>query len=614
MADAKSMDHTWITRGQAFEADNAKHLSNRQTVDYFVPTPLFERLISPKNHIILGSRGSGKTAMVRMLAHDHMVMAQSKSFASKALSQDLIGIYVPTNIGFLGSLKNKPWQSEAQAEQYFQWRLNIHCCASLIPIIASCIEFYAPDLQKRSAAEVELSSYLSNRWTRGVRNCTTLRKLLQIVRDMESERVDALNDRRIRGSDIFCDSDFFDIELFQPLHNACLFLKSVLNINNPTWLICIDEAEYLTTDQHRILNTHIRTATGNTVYKIATTPFGHHTLATNLKNGTPIQEGQDFDYIHIDLDIFNQKGNDDDLVRFARSVFARRVQAQSEWDRSKEGTTSPEALLRQILGPSPLVDDGDSSNNAEVELFWRRLGKFSNKKTLERARKLVDPDKFRNEVYRKMNGALALRDALSDIKGQRKLSIYSGERLLIRCSDGNPRRLIRLFGLLLRQVLSKSNLENPSIGASTQNELLTEFSRDTLQRIQSEAPVGSACYELLNTIGTYLGKRFKDLPLGTDQHSSILIEETDGMAIQNMVKMAVQLALLIPDQEQTRNGPDAMCIGKFHMAFVLAPLFRIPPRRGKAARLSSVLAFNPNRTISTNLTGQVGLDLEDGFE
>src|ERR1039458_168190 len=62
-----SLTHSDVS--SAFEADNAKQLSVEKTVRYFVPPANFESLLDAKNHILLGSRGSGKTTWVRMLAH-----------------------------------------------------------------------------------------------------------------------------------------------------------------------------------------------------------------------------------------------------------------------------------------------------------------------------------------------------------------------------------------------------------------------------------------------------------------------------------------------------------------------------------------------------------------
>ena len=73
-----------------------------------------------------GARGAGKTALAKMLSHDHLALMKDPQAESAIREQQFIGIYVPTRLEWVGgSLKNKPWQTEVQKEEFFQWRLNL---------------------------------------------------------------------------------------------------------------------------------------------------------------------------------------------------------------------------------------------------------------------------------------------------------------------------------------------------------------------------------------------------------------------------------------------------------------------------------------------------------
>src|SRR3954469_17449423 len=128
-----------------FEIENARNLNTKELVDTFVPTQSFWRLLSAKHHVILGARGSGKTALAKMLSHDHLAMLDDARAQSAIREQQFIGVYVPTRLEWVGALKNKPWQSEKQKEEFFQWRLNLSCCLALVTTLESCIRSYPGD-------------------------------------------------------------------------------------------------------------------------------------------------------------------------------------------------------------------------------------------------------------------------------------------------------------------------------------------------------------------------------------------------------------------------------------------------------------------------------------
>ncbi|MRV75804.1 hypothetical protein GJ700_29235 [Duganella sp. FT92W] len=576
---------------KAFEVDNAKQLSVENTVKYFVPPKNFENLFTRKNHILLGARGSGKTTWVRMLAHDHVLLAArqpgvSHQYARTALSNHVIGIYVPTNIGLIGSLKNKPWQSEESAEKFFQWRLNLQSCTALIPTIRSCIDHYISDDAHRALAELKICRALSEHWfpTRSS-NCRNLGALRFELATLETQKITNISMLRARSISSDQVIDYFDGDLFHPIKYAIQVLTFFIGIpEEAVWMLCIDEAEYLSEAHHRILNTHLRAASGNLVFKIATMPFAHHTLATNAAD--PVRDGHDFDYIYVDRSPVNNRQKDEiEFLKFAREVFQRRV--------SFLNVGRDKLTLHELLGASSLLDEKLVQTDADLKYFMDLLEKHANPVTIERAKRLLASDmrKFRNEISRKMHGALVLREAISGNIGNSKPNVYSGELTVVRCSDGNPRRLMRILNALLKNITSAqaASIKYP-LDAALQNEVLETIARDTLNRVQSEPPYGVQVHEYLMKIGEYMKRNFRGKRLGSDFVSSILVSKDDGELIQRFIKQAVQLTLLTPAAENSHNGPNATVEGEFHFAFLFSPLFGLLPRRNRSQRLPKILS------------------------
>src|SRR5207247_1551679 len=100
-----------------------------------------------------------------------------------------------------------------------------------------------------------------------------------------------------------------------------------------------------------------------------------------------------------------------------------------------------------------------------------------------------DKARFMDQIARKLHGALVLRHAVATLKGRAELSLYSGTRMIIRCGDGNPRRLIRIFNALLQEV-QWDELDRPPwrkvrrLSTRSQTRVLTTISNSTLTRVQ----------------------------------------------------------------------------------------------------------------------------------
>ena len=596
---------------QAFATDNAKQMALEDTVRYFVPAAEFESLFAPKNHILLGSRGSGKTTWVRMLAHDHVSLAAKDlsartDYARDALARNLIGIYVPASAAFTGDLRNKPWQSESESEQYFVWRLNLQSCSALTHIIDSCMDQYIALGAIRAQIQTDICRALSKVWTDGNESYTTFDGLRLALSNLEEASQAALRRARTSAAPMPAPTDHFHADLFFPLRHAIRVMRVHLPIPvSAVWMLCLDEVEYLTESHHRILNTQLRSASGDLVFKIATMPFAHHTLATNLAD--PVREGHDFEYVYVDREPIDSRGNqgEGDFLRFARRIFTQRMKSRAD------GLSK--LTLGALLGPSPLLDDKHWDTPNETEAFMSLLRKHANAATVARAERLRTSPKFGSEIVRKLHGALLLREAVTGAHGNTKVRIYAGESLVVRCCDGNARRLMRVINSLIQRLeFDKEGRVILPIDPAVQNDVLETLGRETLTRTQSEPPHGELTARYLDSIGRFMRWLFLSSTrrLGTDQTSSVTIVEQDGPDAQRFIKQAIQLSLMIPAKSVPVKTPDYTCVGEFHLSFLFAPHYRLLPRRNRSARLSRVLAHASGHAPATSEMQHSLLDAE----
>jgi hypothetical protein len=583
-----------------FEIENARTMNRDELVATFVPTKSFWRLLSAKNHVVLGTRGSGKTALVKMMSHDHLSKLDEPRAQSIIRSRAFIGVYVPTRLEWVGGLKNKPWQTEQEAELYFQWKLNIASCLAFLTTVNSCITTYITRVPQRLNLERKLAQSLSEEWLESSEPSNTLVELRRELERVEYRKQRQMAKQRALGAMPASEAPTgitFDMDLFIPLQRGIALANSLLKFpDEATWLVCLDEAEFLSTMHHRILNSHMRAYSGKIVFKITTMPYCHYTLDTNTS--VPLDVGNDFEYIYIDRDPVVTAGSKEHEGHFfAVSMFDKRAMVS--------GRKYAGLRLDRLLGPSVLLDPkpGDWPGTSEMMALLR---KYASPETVDRAERLHDqPDRFRDQISRKIHSALLLRDAVAQEKGRGELEVFSGYSMAIRCGDGNPRRLVRIFNRLLVEGRWKSKAEQnvdsqvPLLPPREQSRILQSFSSSVLTRLQSEPRVGPLFYNFIRDIGEYMRHCLHEEPLTTDQITSVAIAEDVDERTWLLVRRAVMLGLLYPNIN-SRN-PDSVPYkkGTFHLAYILAPVFRLLPRRGKSRDLKTIKQFSESQRRGT---------------
>jgi hypothetical protein len=492
-------------------------------------------------------------------------------------------------------LKNKPWQSESQKEEFFQWRLNLSSCLALITTLESCIRHYCGNKGAQALAEAELASQLGESWTDadGIETMDDLRRRLEDI-DYAKHRLiarsRATGEKRPSG---IGPGPAFESDLFIPLRRGITLASRVFKLKpSCTWLICLDEAEFLEEIHHRIINSLMRAHSGNLFFKITTMPYCHYTLATNTS--VSLTQGEDFEYVYIDTDTVlfaRAEGEKSSLgTAFARKLFERRAEV-SGTPRPKPPDGAPTLTIDYFLGKSALLDDKDADWTADSRMM-ELLTKYGSQATIARAKELLGHPNFKPTISRKMHGALLLRDSYEELKGRGELTVYSGATMSVRCGDANPRRLIRIFNALLLEAqrsMGQDHLWLPRLSQKAQTRVLRKLSSSYIERVQSEPEVGKALYDFLGKIGSYMRSEFHEKPLTTDYVTSVLIEKNVTDKEWTLIQRGVQLGLLFPNMGPQQRGELPNREGTFRLAFVLAPHFYLLPRRGHSVGLATII-------------------------
>lgn len=592
-----------------FGNDNAKYLNPYDVARTFVPISAFWHLFNDGNHIVLGTRGSGKTAIAKMLSHDHLKLLDHPTAREYIETKRYIGVYAPARLNWVSGVKSQMLGTKSPEREYFIFRINFILAQSLLNSLSSCVDSYITEA-KRAQSEFELVREILDRWAPGIileRPIYTLKDLAKTISaaDFRLQRLETRNlyrrsSHNLAGLDAELASSF-GTELAQPLVALWPVITDAFDF--PDWtkiVVAIDEMEFLTPEHHRILNGLLRGYESGFLFKFITAPYCHYTLAT--ETNAPLIEDNDFEYVHMDnnrevdlsyLDLPLRAS--DKRFTFHIALFLRRAAAA--------GIKADVDLLYRLLGDSEVLDPASVTNTNVIDQV-RRMSRHVNNETQDRlqtyvnritrsrnqAEKTAIRRRISDELIRKLKPAVRLRELTREQVGARKGIAYSGLSMVLTCTDGNPRILIRTFKTLfgnLRDVARDLSDIKP-ISPERQNEVLEIISQRFWDSIWAVPDVGPDLSQFIGLLGEAFYRRLHVDPIGTDPPASVHVSESDADLLP-LVKQAVAWGFMYPHFKDERKPALPQTDGEFRLCYTLAPKFKVLPRRGRSLRLRTIL-------------------------
>ena len=613
----------------SIDMENARNLPMQQLAETFIPTTLFWELLSVGHRILLGSRGQGKTALFRMLAFEGLSeLAKFDSRAKQKVEDNkFIGIYLPTKLEWVQSLSLQSGKKGIDEAEAFLWKLNHSSCVAFLQAAKAYINYFAHSQNEAVILEQRFCKDVSDVWKlgheeSGIENVIMRLKRIGYEWQVHSASLLMGDKKRVSKSSVEYGEAFnvFALEALTPLRVGMETLSTIMRIPPETsWLLCIDEAEYMTKVQQRVLNSLMRLSPGNLFLKIATMPYGHYTLETD-NDATPVTPGHDFEYLHMEegwgmsdcehawLD--NEEQQDAARQRFGELLF-QKVLSQYFGSDAKS-----QYWFKDYFGKCELLDPKKDADWTETSHNMNLLRKYGTNELIARAEKIQsqkDKEKFMNEVGRKIRGALVLREDFDSRKGRSKSGIFSGASMIVKCADGNPRLLIRILSKIFAGLNMRKKLQIKNVH---QDEILKDLAKNFLNQIRSYQNVGLKLHEHVNVVGKYLAHELYDKPITSDCVFSIKISEPneEDCERRELIMSAIKYGVLKPnDVSKINYGAKATLGGLYHLSYIFCPLFRIQPRFGKAVTFQTMerrmKELNIRRKNGVGTSIQLMLDL-----
>ena len=465
-----------------FIDNQARNFSDEKVSSEFYPVSSFWSLFNDQHEIIIGSRGSGKTFLLKMMRYSMLKRIESIKAKKLVEEKKYIAIYVPMHLEFINSAIS-PYMTVEEKRKSFLTAFNCLLAQSFLHEIESILTEYNAIDQARKT--VEISQYINYMWFKDS-------ELLNYSLSSLADKVDSVFYKTPHYSNGGIEEPaVFHSKLFAPLLSVKEKIESILNLaNDPTWIICIDEAEFLDEDIQKMINSVFRSDSNKIAIKMATLPYMHVTLET-IDSKIRVSEVNDFSYKVIDMAYDSH-----DFVSLTNSLCAHRI--KSRIDQTIKIDSLEDFLGRQ--GNDDLIDyyklETGNSNVSYDDIFDRIVESLSPKRQ-GNAPNYSNP---RKTIYDKYAPILFLRETYNLSKrGNHKSAWFAGANTVRKLSQGNPRMFIRIMQLLFEKARERS-----SFSAKTQHEALYKFAKNNCESVQSMDEIGPLVYDNMCKIATYI--------------------------------------------------------------------------------------------------------------
>lgn len=546
-----------------FSDSQARNFSDKKVTNEFYPISLFWSLFNDQHEILLGSRGSGKTFLLKMMRYSMLKKIQDQQARKLVSEKKFLALYVPLHLEFVVPFNNDALNEERQIN-LFQVCFNCFLAESMLIELKSIIEDYE-DLKEKVEKQVELVSYLEEIWLGRRTNICDFETLSSEIEKVYYS-IDWTN------SDEGKIPVVFKRQICTPLIATKKRIKEILNLNeDPTWIVCIDEAEFLNNTLQKCINSVFRSDSNRIALKVATLPFYHRTLST-LEEGVSISDGNDFCYRVVDMLYESQ-----DFINLTNKLCSHRL---TERIGEHIVCESLEDFVG-VVGKDDLIDyyrfevGEERAEQAVVEQAI--IDDFPPK------RKKAAPGytNKRKTVFDKYAPIFYLREMykLSNT-GNHKPGWYAGAKVIRKVSQGNPRLYIQLMGYLFEKA------RETTLTPKAQHEVIYNFSLNMCSATKALELEGPLAFNNMQRIADCLKEKTHGEYLVTSGYTFSIQFKNDEEFEKNKrwIELAIAYSRIIVDEEVKKAGITRDTI--YVLSNVYAVAYWIPMRNDVPVNIS----------------------------
>lgn len=608
------------TESKFQQSFNARYMSFEEVAKSFIVSEHFENIIKPEHTILTGSRGCGKTTLLKML-HPKALHSWNTSEGNVIKNKiDFTGIYIPSD---------RQWGSQLMTFQQ-KFPNNIEFVHNVFRgvinsnvLIAVCSTFNAlietSDIEP--GFEIELGLKLIENWEISTPVSPHLDDITIKIRKMVSD-FNAYYRQGIIAETLpsICYKTYIDlvsisVDCFNSLNKQCKYRKIICK---DKWALCFDELEIMPDFfQKEIVNYDLRGISDQRLLlKLTSTPgLDKLSIKGNLKP-TEID-----DYTILKLWIYDTRSQKkwrnycEKYMKFAfEEYYNRKINLNTLFGKNIDYNKGLRAVEGTVFAKSK--SDGDDGENqfSEDGIMWevmRLLQEYDNSFYHYLVKKGVDPfnpiPKNKNQeaaIHRKIKPIVLYRYYFTEVsktgKGKKIRSrnvnaFNNGKEYIFDIADGNP----RAFAYLVSEFVDKIHFENSTVQEMPiplQSRTIYSFSKNyfhkkILNYPKNEITVNNhkdLLYEIIDKIGNYFFDKMVMENFNPDPVIFFYINSGETL-LNNFIEIALEAGAIFKVEEEIKVKGIKKTRDVYRLSYSLYPIYKLPKVDYNPIPLSRIL-------------------------
>lgn len=539
-----------------FSDSQARNFSDSKIINEFCPISNYWSLFNDQHEVLLGARGSGKTFLLKMMRYSMLKRINNPQAQELAQKKEFIALYVPMYLEFVTHLTRSEASEEKQV-QLFQFAFNCLLAESLLVELKEILSEEA-DKMKWAKSTLSLSLMINSIWFNDDGNdisdlfsLTTKLKKLFYNFDVSTSSIDSIPPvfKRQIGASLLAVKE----QIAKHLEWA----------EEPTWIICIDEAEFLTEPLQRCINSVFRSHSGRLALKVATLPYYHRTLKT-LEPSVSVSAGNDFSYRVVDM-----KYDDVDFYNLTNSLCTYRLKSRFDPTMTVDG-------LEGFIGTC--------GNDDQIDYYREEMGKAASEYDA-----IIDgiiaefSERRKDNVSRYPNPRKTIYDKFAPVfyvrsmyklsrKGNSIPGWYAGSQMIRKISQGNPRSYIQIMNNLFEK--ARTSELTPKV----QHSVILDYVKNFCVSTQALEGNGPTIYREITTIASILKENVHDSHLKSTGCNFKLVFDSENSFTyaKKWLEQAIAYSRIIVDTNTLENGITQDT--EYMLANTIAAYYWIPMR------------------------------------
>jgi hypothetical protein len=537
-----------------FEDSQARNYSDEKLFMEFFPISKYWSLFNDQHEILVGTRGCGKTILLKMMRYSMLRKLSDQRAVKLTREKKFIAFYVPLYLEYIKKLSNSPLSEDAKVS-WFRFSFNCLLAQSVIIELTAILDDLIDNDLKRIEMEYNLSKLINDCWE--INSETPVLQFAKLREKIDKlyYGTDPLNGDLSRIPNVFKHS------LASTLSSISTILCEKLHIS-PTWLVCVDEAEFADDCYQECINTVFRSDTGRIAFKVATLHF-YHTTRSTFDSDINIMDGQDFKYTVTDM-----KYDESDFIEVSDSLIRTRLHSEGIDIDGLKG-------FLETLGEDIYIDYYSKEMN--VDKYPRELLEEKILSQLSDSSRNYNSEKTSHEIRKTVIDKLAPIFYLREMyklskKGSHIPGWYAGASMARRISQGNPRLFIRIMNRLFDEAKGKKI----PLAVKDQHKGMIDFAKSFCKETQTLEKVGPEAQNQLEYVSKELQKQTHESGLVQSGTTFILSKDTDLSKNKSWIEKAIAFSRLIIDDKSLRIQISTDTI--YNLSNIYATAFWLPMR------------------------------------